>query len=413
MAECSEKYCLGIPLEKIEHWFFPERSRLGKATLGNNLHKWALDTLEPLLDSLTSVMAGQHTLLMDETPFSVLQSKGQGICEPPSEDDQRQKDYVAVQCSTFFERHRCFRYIYLGSRSAEKIYEALADVHPQVLVTDGYGPYATYCQGDDRPVAQNCCAHLRREIIDALAIPALNKHLFDENPAEAVKKAKALFDNGSPAFFLCMVLEAFSKIYGNEASLIREEGETDESFQQRIRESRNKYARPLMDHIDTIMCGLAEKLTRKTPAGSYESLDKTRQVGSAVVYYMNRRESFRVFLDDPRVPPDSNAVEQSVRPLVVLRKACDFKQSQEHMKSLCIMMSLYRTAMENGITDFKQWILDYSHDFFIYRANKTLTNRLKNSATIAAALDPKLMAFDSDAGKGYDFTRYYPWNYKK
>ena len=123
-------------------------------------------------------------------------------------------------------------------------------------------------------------------------------------------KAKALCDSGSAAFYLSIVLEAFSKIYGNEASLIREEGETDEHFLERVKESRNKYARPLMDHIDTIMCGLAEKMTQQTRTGAYVSIDKTRQA-NAVVYYMNRRKNFRVFLDDPAVPPDFNAVEQA------------------------------------------------------------------------------------------------------
>ena len=414
MVKAAKLYCVGIPLDKAQRLLFSSQSRLGNDTLGNNLHDWALGTCKPLLDSLTNnVLGEQHTMLMDETTFSVLQSKGQGICEVPDADDQRQKDYIAVQCSTFYERHRCFRFIYIGSRAAEKINDALKDVHPQVLVTDGYGPYAAYCQGEGRPVAQNCCAHLRREIIDALAIPALNKHLFETEPEKAVMKAKALCDSGSEAFYLSIVLEAFSKIYGNEASLIREEGETDEHFLERVKESRNKYARPLMDHIDTIMCGLAEKMTQQTRTGAYVSIDKTRQANAAVVYYMNRRKNFRVFLDDPAVPPDSNAVEQAVRPITVLRKACDFKQSQERMNSLCILMSLYETARANGITDFDQWLHDYSRAFFIYRANRTLTRKVRDCASLDAALNPKLMAFDSDAGDGFDFTRYYPWNYKK
>ena len=413
MAKAAMFYCLGVPLHKTQRFMFSALSRLGKETLNSNLHDWALDTGKPLLDALVAVMGSQHALLMDETTFIVLQSRGQGICEAPGEDDQRQKDYIAVQCSTFSERHRCFRFLYLGGRAAEKINDALKDVHPQVLVTDGYSPYASFCKGEDRPIAQNCCAHLRREIIDALAIPALNKHLFETEPEKAVEKAKALCDSGSTAFYLCMVLEGFTKIYGNEASLIREEDETDEHFFQRVKKSRDEYARPLMDHIDTIMCELAKKLTRKTKAGSYKSLDRTRQAGSAVVYYMNRRKNFRVFLDDPKVPPDSNAVEQAVRPITVLRKACDFKQSRKYMESLCVMMSLYETAKANGITDFEQWIHDYARAFFIYRANKTLTLRVNKSASLDAALNAKLMAFDSKAGEGFNFSDYFPWNYKK
>ncbi len=412
IVKAVKLYCLGIPLYRLHKMLFGEQPHFGKETLYTNLHDWALDTGKPLLDALATVLLSQHTLLMDETTFTVLQSQGLGICETPDEKDQRKKDYIAVQCSTFSEQHRCFRFIYLGGRSNDKINEALKDAHPQVLVTDGYGSYASFCRGEGRPIAQNCCAHLRRAIIDALKIPALNKHLFETEPEKAVMKAKALCDNGSPAFYLCMVLEAFTKIYGNEASLTRGENETDEHFFQRVKESRDRYARPLMDHIDTIMCELAKKLTRKTGTDSYESVDKTRQAGSAVVYYMNRRKNFRVFLDDPMVPPDSNAVEQAVRPVTVLRKACNFKQSREHMDSLCIMLSLYETARANGITDFEQWLHDYSRAFFVYRANKTLTRKVKESVSPDAALNAKLMAFDDKAGEGFDFSRFYPWKYK-
>ncbi len=416
LIKAAKLYCLGIPLDKLQSLIFAPSSRLGNGTLGDNLHEWALDTGKPLLDSLVPVLGSQHALLMDETWFVVLQSRGQGICETPAEDDQRKKDYIVVQCSTFIERHRCYRFLYVGSRATESIHSALDGMHPKVLVSDGYSPYASYCdQGEDRPVAQNCNAHFRREIIDALEIPKLNKHLFETDPENALKKAQELCNNGSVAYYLCMVLEAYSKIYGNEASLIREDDETDEAFLQRVQKSRNEYARPLMDHIDTIMCELAKTLTRQTRTGKYESLDKTRQAGAAVVYYMNRRENFRVFLDDPRVPPDSNAVEQAIRPTTVLRKACDFKQSRERMSSLCILMSLFETAKANGITanDFEQWLHDYSRAYYIYRANKTLTRKVRASASIAAALDPKLMSFDPDAGEGFDFASYHPWNYKK
>lgn len=120
------------------------------------------------------------------------------------------------------------------------------------------------------------------------------------------------FTKGASAFLLCSVLSAFSKIYGNEASLIRKDGENREEFLTRVKKSRQSYAKPLMKNIDIIMCELAKKETKTNSAGVFESADKTKQIGFIVAYYMNRRDSFHVFLEDPEVPSDSNAVERTI-----------------------------------------------------------------------------------------------------
>ncbi len=405
-------YCLGVPLNKIMTAMFGPKDQLGKDTLGRNLHDWALDSLNPLLVAMTKVMHRQHTLLMDETPFLVLQSNGQGICEAPKEDEKRKKDYIGVQCSTFSAEQRCILFTNLGSRSSEKIFESLKDTKAKVLVTDGYSSYAAFCQGDGRPILQNCCAHLRRVILDALNIKKINELLFDEEEMNAaVAKAKARFAVGSPAFLLCSVLTAFSKIYGNEATLERKPGETRKQHLARVLESRQKYAKPLMDNIDVIMSELAKTLTRVTKTDTYESANQASQAAAAVVYYMNRRKNFRVFLTDPEVPPDSNTVERAVRPLTVLRNASNFKQSQEHMDSLCIMMSLFESGKANHIENIGEWLEDYSRAFYQHRLNRTLARIAREEGGIDVALDKRVQCFDDDSAEGFDFSEFYPWSY--
>ncbi len=405
-------YCMGVPLNKIMSAIFGERAQLGNETLGRNLHDWSLDSLNPLLAAMAKVMHGQHALLMDETPFVVLQSNGQGVCPAPEEDEQRKKDYIGVQCSTFTAQQRCILFTYLGSRRSEKIFESLKDTRAKVLVSDGYSSYAAFCQGEGRPIAQNCCAHLRRNILDALNIKKINELLFGDEVDKAVEKAKKRFAVGSPAFLLCSVLTAFSKIYGNEASLERRPDETRQQHLDRILKSRQEYEKPLMDNIDIIMRELAGKLTKVTKNGTYESTNQSSQAAAAVVYYMNRRESFRVFLDDPEVPPDSNAVERAIRPLTVLRTATNFKQSQKYMDSLCIMMSLHESGKANHIEDLSKWLEDYCRAFYQYRLNRTLA-RIAREKGMAAALDARLQRFDADAAEGFDFTPFYPWNYRQ
>ncbi len=148
---------------------------------------------------------------------------------------------------------------------------------------------------------------------------------------------------------MCGALLAMSKIYGYEKANKRQPGESEESFAQRVREYRQKYARPLMEHFDRIMAELAVSQCKQTAAGKYVVKNKASAIAQAVCYYMNRRESFKTFLSEPLAPPDNNRTERAVRAIATLRKATNCKQSQDCAQSLCIMMSLNETAKANGI----------------------------------------------------------------
>lgn len=235
VVAAAELNAVGIPLNKVMQLLFMKDDQLGKDTLGRNLHDWLVDTGKPLMDSVLAELNTQHTMVMDETVLSVLQSKGQGVCEAPESEKPRQKDYIGVQCSAPGVDRQCVRYIYLGSRDNESIFAALQNARPSVLVTDGYVSYASYCKGLERPTPQCCLVHLRRLILDALAIPKMNKELFGDEVDKAVEKAKNHFTKGTSAFLLCSVLSAFSKIYGNEASLIQKDGESREEFLARVK----------------------------------------------------------------------------------------------------------------------------------------------------------------------------------
>ena len=408
-----ELNAMGIPLHKIQHILFSEEDQLGKDTLGRNLHDWLMGPGSLLLNSMVHDLFRQHTLVMDETTMKILQSLGQGVCASPEEEKKRKKDYLGVQCSAPGVREQCIRYTYLGGRTNESIFAALNEAQPSVLVTDGYKSYASYCQGESLPIQQCCLAHLRRLILDALAIPAIKKFLFGEEADKAIEKAQAELEKGTPAFLLCSVLSAFSKIYGNEASLFQQLTESRGQFLERVKKSRQKYAKPLMKKVDIIMCELAKTLTVKKKSGAYEASDSVTQAGATVAYYMNRRKEFTVFLDDPEVPPDSNAVERAIRPLAVLRRATDFKQSQERTQSLCILLSLHETARACGIRDISGWLLKYGRDIYLHCAGRTLTQRIKAAGKYADVLDARLMSFTPDAADDFDFTPYKAWNYQE
>ena len=177
----------------------------------------------------------------------------------------------------------------------------------------------------------------------------------------------------------------------------------------RILQCRQTYAKPLMGHVDTIMSELAKTCCKCKANGEYEADKNTSLIAQAVAYYMNRRESFQVFLANPRVPPDNNSAERAIRTIAVLRKVTNFKQSQERTQSLCILMSLNEMAKANGITDTVRWLRAYGRALYLHRASRTLTAKRKAGENWQA----RLTKFAEGADEGFDFSAWLPWNYRE
>lgn len=397
----------GMPLNQVQPLIEHPNDQLGHDTLGRSIHDWLMMGGKPLVAAAMRTLNRQHVRMVDETPFDVLQSQGNGICEEIPEDERRQKDYMLVQASAPHEPHQIVIYDWIGARSTKAIADKIGYMHNRVLVADGYQVYDSMTAQEDAPKLQGCCAHLRRYILDAINATALHNDLFEKGDAQAFERALEKLKTGSAAHLLCGALLAMSKIYGYEKANKRQPGESEESFAQRVREHRQKYARPLMEHFDTIMAELAVSQCNQTAAGKYVVKNKASAIAQAVCYYMNRRESFKTFLSEPLAPPDNNRTERAVRAIATLRKATNFKQSQDRAQSLCIMMSLNETAKANGIQNTVEWLHDFGLALFKHMARKTLTARH------AAGLEweASLKKFDNDAMNGFDFDAWLPWNY--
>ena len=112
----------GMPVHKSDNIFISAPDgQLGHSTLNDNVHDWGMQTGKVLADAIAAVLKGQTTVIMDETPFNVLQSQGRGNCKLPEDERPRQKDYLAVQTSGSSEKHQCVHFTYLGGRKAQDI----------------------------------------------------------------------------------------------------------------------------------------------------------------------------------------------------------------------------------------------------------------------------------------------------
>ena len=395
----------GIPLHKVQKFIFDNDSRLGNETLGRNIHHLCVDTFKPLENALIATLSCQHAVLADETTMKVLQSQGKGVCEPA--EHTRQTDYLAAVCSAGYEHQRCVVLSHLGSRGNAAVHENLKAYRPEVMVTDAYASYDSYCE--QAGIRHQCClAHLRRELLDAINIDTLIKSLKCKTQDQAVDRVVREIKNDASIYNLCCVIQGISKIYGYEKLVQRRDYQSDEAYFDAVQQNRRQHAQPLMQSIDEVMTSLAEKYTR-SQGGKYVKESRDNQLSKAVTYYMNHRENFRLFLDDGRIPLDTNAVESSIRAVAVWRKACDHKQSVEYTESFCTLMSLTETARVNGIDNVIEWLTAYAKAYYLHRASNTLTHEVNENGR---SMDSKLMAFNKGSEQGFDVEQWLPWNYK-
>ena len=69
----------------------------------------------------------------------------------------------------------------------------------------------------------------------------------------------------------------------------------------------------------------------------------------ACVYWYQQRPFIKEFLNDPLVPPDTNIVEQAIRPITVFRKNANWKATISYMEDLCMLYSLFMSAKKKTV----------------------------------------------------------------
>ena len=410
----------GVALNKTKNVILGSKpeDQLGNETLEKNVHRWANDYGRLLADAVRSTLVEQYAIELDETPIRVLQVEGLGICEAPKAEDLNTADYVMVMSSTKNAEQPCVTYRHLGGRSADKIRPALADVKSKVWITDAYAAYDSILKNDPKYAEvkhQSCLVHARRMYIDALNIPSIVKLIESKKQVDAVEKVKASLDNpitksDADVYAVCMVLVGLQKIYITERSLNRLEDESEEAHLRRIADTRTIYSLPIMDSIDEIVFDLAEKGHARLEKGRYVSGKADSMLDAAIVYWLNHRESLRVFLTDPKVDPDSNLVEQGARPVCCVRKAINHKQSIEYAESLCTWLTLTETASRNGIKDPIGWLVSFGTALHDYRSRRSMETEITEQGK---KLDSKQMVFLPGSEDGFDITPWLPWNYVK
>jgi transposase len=193
---------------------------------------------------------------------------------------------------------------YAPSRGTEVAVRMLGDYEGYVQ-TDGYDVYDQACAGAKGVVHVGCLAHARRTFSDA-----------HKNSKRAGSAEEAL--------------ATIARVYRVE----------------RLREAYRdplEFAAERRRQVEPILAEFHGWLQRRVSQVPPETL-----LGKAVAYTLRQWPKLIRYLDHPAIGPDTNAVENAIRPFVVGRKQWLFSGSPRGATASATLFSIIETARANG-----------------------------------------------------------------
>lgn len=270
------------------------------------------NAIGPLIELMNRDIAASPVALMDETPLTVLERlKGQ---DPP-----HKKCYMWAQRG-YWQGKPIHRFAYHESRSGS-FADSLLKGFSGYLQTDGYSGYAHF-EGKAGIRHVGCFAHMRRTFVEAWKVA---------NETGIAKEA----------------VDIIARIYAEEALLRRklEKGAIDEATFVATRAAR---VSPILAELRDWLFDAAKKAAPSS------------QLGRAVDYAIKVFDRAARFVEHALLRPDTNLVENSIRPFVVGRKNWLFSGSERGAHASAGLYSLIETAKANGHEPLKY--LSYAFD---------------------------------------------------
>lgn len=400
----------GLTELKSETLLCTDRFDLGSDTLLRNTHRWTESGPgHYLIEAIKDAVRNRAVVQFDETPIDIQQCNGESVKKVECNSKQ---GYLLAATSVPDDDKPFAIFTRLDSRSGESIAKQLGAWTPEVIVTDGWQAYDTALSrlGIGKTVGRQICnVHLRRLILRSLDIESLEEVTLRPDGAMAAQKK---IQEKDPQYLMCVIVDGYRKLYGIEATLRRRPNETREQQLERIAAVRKRKCVKLMDNIDVLMKSLAERYAVREKDKYCRAVDS--DLAEAVVHYMNNRDGLRLFLHDPRVSPDSNAVEGAIRRPVLYKQAAHFKQSPDFVESLCGWFSLVETARLNGVRDPVKWLTSFAEKFYRVCLDWSLTKEYEDPERKTKKRTLRLSGgFHEDAVGHFNFYEWLPWEYSK
>jgi transposase len=297
------KYADHLPLYRQSQIYARSGLDLHRSTLAGWVGKAAFH-LRPIFDHMAENLKSSGKLFMDETSAPVLDpGRGKtktGYLWAIARDDRGWNG--SDPPSVLFN--------YAPGRGGEHAEEFL-DGFNGILQVDGYAGYNRLTKngrkGGDPVVLAYCWAHARRKLHDL-----------------AEKSGSQIAIDG---------LKQIATLYRIEAEI------RGKSAKQRLA-IRQERSAPI---VEAFSIWLKQQRARVSP--------KSR-IGEKLAYIGNLWNGLELFLTDGRIEIDSNAVENTIRPIALNRKNALFAGHDEGGKNWGLFASLIETCKLNGINPF-------------------------------------------------------------
>ena len=267
--------------------------------------------LEPLYQCLVKTVVSCDYIQVDESPLKVL--------------DKAKKDGTARGYHWLYQspQQQLVLFDYRTGRGREGPMELLKNFKVY-LSTDGYSAYDIFEK--NKAITRICCwAHVRRK--------------YDQSRQNDASRAD-------------YVLAQIQKLYAIE----REAKEQGLSFDQ-VRILRLHKAVPLLDELKTWLIE------------NYKAVLPSSVIGKAIAYNLSLWDKLIIYVQDGRLQPDNNSVENSVRPLRLGRKNWMFAGSHEGARRGAMLYSFMGSCKMNGINP-QEWLMDVLERIPTHKANQ-------------------------------------------
>ncbi len=299
------KFADGVPLYRQQKILDRIGIDLPRAVMANWMMQ-AGQRCQGLTDLLQAEIKSGPLIQVDESPLQVLNEAGR---------DNTTRSYMWVFRGGPSEPPALL-YRYHRTRSGKDALEFLSDYKGYIQSDDFTG----YDHLDQNPgiIHLGCWAHARRKFVQVVQVR--KKHRSKKtNP-------KGLADEA---------LDSIGKLYQ-----IEKEARDRELDPSRIYQLRQEKAKPLLD-------GFKNWLEAKQPLTPPQGL-----LGKAIAYTLGNWGKLIRYLQDGRLRPDNNLVENAIRPFVLGRKNWLFAGSPDGAKASAAFFTLIETAKANGLEPY-------------------------------------------------------------
>ncbi len=286
---------LYLPYERISTFFSYADADLSKELISRYCAKTA-ELLTPVYDHLKYELNQEKIIHVDETTYDCLKS-------------ENKTNFIWVGSSSPRGNHKISYFVYSDSRAKDNVKKIIDDDYRGCVCSDGYSAY------EDLQKHQLCWSHARRKIIEYLK----SLHSVDKENKEKPQDYQQMEE-------LEEIIENIFCIENEIATL---------SSKDRFKE-RQKRVKPLVEEYFT-------------KAKQYYNPNKNDKKNQAIAYSLNSEECFKTFLTDGDIDITNNLAERTARKAVMKRVSSFFSVSKKGASTTCVLLSLVRTAVDNGL----------------------------------------------------------------